>query len=75
MHWICVVAFMQEKRMQIYDLGAHGGGGNEHLQATMRHLQDEHMATKGIELPEPEKWHLRKSDRDTPHQKNGKWFL
>jgi Ulp1 family protease len=75
MHWICVVAFMQEKRIQIYDSGAHYGGGDECLQAIMRYLQDEHMATKGIELPEPEKWHLRKSDRDTPHQRNGKWFL
>jgi Ulp1 family protease len=76
MHWICVVAFMQEKRMQICDSGPHGGGGgNEHLQAMMRCLQDEHMATKGIEFPEPEKRHLRESDMDTPHEKNGEWFL
>jgi hypothetical protein len=41
----------------------------------MRCLQDEHMATKGIEFPEPEKRHLRESDMDTPHEKNGEWFL
>jgi sentrin-specific protease 1 len=69
MHWICAVAFMQEKRIQVYD--SLGSGGDLYLQSIFQYLQDEHKDKKKTPLPDPDAWELVDTTMDTPQQRNG----
>jgi Ulp1 protease family, C-terminal catalytic domain len=69
MHWICAVAFMQEKRIQIYD--SMGSSGKTYLEAIFNYLKDEHMDKKKKPLPDQDQWELISTTRDTPQQRNG----
>jgi len=69
MHWVCVVAYMQEKRIQFYD--SMGDAGNDYLQHMFRFLQDEHMDKKKQPLPDADSWQLVTCTNDTPRQRNG----
>ncbi|KAG7356284.1 Ulp1 protease family protein [Nitzschia inconspicua] len=69
MHWICVVAFMTEKRIQVYD--SMGSSGQTYLNAIFQYLKDEHMDKKKKPLPDEDQWQLIGTTRDTPQQRNG----
>jgi Ulp1 family protease len=68
-HWICVVAFMRDKRIQVFD--SLGGKGHMYLEAIFKYLQDEHMDKKKSPLPDVEEWKLIPTRNDTPRQLNG----
>lgn len=68
-HWFCVVAFMQEKRIQFYD--AKGSSGESYLRHVFQYIQDEHLDKKGKQLQNPEEWALIPCDSNTPQQENG----
>jgi Ulp1 protease family, C-terminal catalytic domain len=70
MHWVCAVAFMQEKRIQFYD--SMGGGGHNYLKHIFQYIQDEHFDKKKSPLPDRDEWRLVECTDDTPQQKNGK---
>ena len=67
-HWVCVVAFMQEKKIQFYD--SMGDDGMEFLQAVFRYIQDEHLDKKKKPLPDVDQWQLVPCTNDTPQQLN-----
>ena len=69
MHWLCAVAFMQEKRIQLYD--SMGSRGLYYLKSIFRYIQDEHKAKKGSDLPDIDQWELVPTTSDTPRQRNG----
>jgi sentrin-specific protease 1 len=69
MHWTCVVAFMQEKRIQYYD--AMQGDGMAYLKVLFQYLQDEHLDKKKKALPNAHQWTLVRCTADTPRQQNG----
>jgi sentrin-specific protease 1 len=69
MHWVCAVAFMQEKRIQFYD--SMGGRGRQYLQDIFQYVQDEHMDKKKVPLPDIDEWTLVECTDDTPRQLNG----
>ena len=68
-HWCCVVAFMQEKRIQYYD--SMGGHGIYYLEGLMKYIKDEWKAKKDGELPDPDMWKLVTCESDIPRQLNG----
>ena len=70
MHWVCAVAFIQEKRIQFYD--SMGADGRAYLEHIFRYLQDEHMDKKKCPLPDIDEWLLVECTHDTPRQGNGK---
>jgi sentrin-specific protease 1 len=73
MHWICAVAFMDEKRIQAYD--SMGSSCQSYLQHIFQYIKDEHMDKKGTPLPDADKWNLVPCTSDTPHQRNGKFIV
>lgn len=70
MHWLCGVADITNKRVQIYD--SMGSNGTHYLGSIFRYLQDEHMDKKKTPLPDIDQWELVECERDTPRQRNGK---
>jgi Ulp1 family protease len=68
-HWICVVAFMREKRIETFD--SLGGSGTIYMEAIWKYLQDEHLDKKKAPLPDVDKWMLVKTQTNTPRQENG----
>lgn len=72
-HWICAVAFMQEKRIQMYD--SMGTPGTTYLEHILHYFQDEHMDKKKKTLPDIDKWQLVPCTADTPLQENGMYIL
>ena len=72
-HWISVVAFIREKRIQVFD--SLGGSGEMYLDAIFKYLQDEHQDKKKCPLPDPDAWDLIPTLADTPRQLNGKLCL
>jgi hypothetical protein len=73
MHWICAVAFITEKRIQIYD--SMGAGGSYYLDSIFRYLQDEHKDKKGSPLPDIDDWQLVPTTSDAPRQRNGRYHV
>jgi sentrin-specific protease 1 len=71
MHWVCAVAFMQEKRIQFYD--SMSGKGLEYLENIFQYIKDEHQDKNGAPLPQAERWSLIQCTSDTPRQANGMW--
>ena len=69
MHWLCGVADITNKRVQIYDSM---GGGSNYLESIFQYLQDEHMDKKKTPLPDIDDWELIECTSDTPRQRNGK---
>lgn len=69
MHWVCAVAYMQEKRIQFYD--SMGSQGEEYLEAIFKFIQDEHLDKKETPLPEENSWRLVTCEETTPRQLNG----
>lgn len=69
MHWLCAVAFVTEKRIQVYD--SMGSGGQHYLDSIFQYLQDEHLDKKKCPLPDIDQWQLVPCKRDTPQQRNG----
>ena len=67
-HWACVVAFIQEKRIQFYDLM--GGDGVGYLENVFDYLKDDHQDKKKKPLPEADQWTLVQCRDNTPHQHN-----
>ena len=68
-----VVAFMTEKRIQVYD--SMGSSGRRYLDAIFRYLDDEHMDKKKERLPDKDEWVLVETTRDTPQQRNGTCYF
>ena len=68
-HWICAVAFMKEKRIQMYD--SLGGPGRPYLEAIFQYLQDDHKDKKKCQMPDQDEWVLVTTQGDTPNQRNG----
>jgi sentrin-specific protease 1 len=73
MHWLCAVAFMQEKRIQMFD--SMGSNGMHYLQSLLQYVKDEHQAKKGTPLPDADEWRLVSCESATPRQRNGKLSL
>lgn len=73
MHWLCAVAFMDEKRIQIYD--SLGSTGMYFLENIFRYIQDEHLEKKKTTLPDVDQWKLVPCAEDTPSQHNGERFV
>ena len=71
-HWICAVAFMAEKRIQMFD--SLGGSGRPYLEAIFQYLKDDHKDKKKCEMPDQDEWELVVTQPDTPNQQNGKCF-
>ncbi|CAB9517227.1 Sentrin-specific protease 2 [Seminavis robusta] len=69
MHWVCAVAFMQEKRIQFYD--SMGSSGKEYLDDLFQYIKDEHQDKKKAPLPDEDQWELVTCTSDTPQQGNG----
>ena len=70
MHWVCAVAYMQEKRVQFYD--SMGADGMHYLEAILHYIKDEHQDKKKSPLPDADEWRLVCCTNDTPQQRNGK---
>ena len=68
-HWVCTVAFMKEKRIQMFD-SLHGPG-QQYLEAIFQYLKDDHKDKKKCEMPDQDKWELISTQADTPSQQNG----
>jgi len=68
-HWICAVAFMSEKRIQMFD--SLGGSGRPYLEAIFQYLKDDHKDKKKCEMPDQDEWELVVTQPDTPNQQNG----
>jgi sentrin-specific protease 1 len=73
MHWLCAVAFMQEKRIQLYD--SMGSNGMHYLRSLLQYVEDEHQAKKGTPLPDAHEWRLVPCESATPRQRNGNLSL
>jgi hypothetical protein len=71
-HWVCAVAFMQEKRIQMYD--SLGGKGLKYLESILQYFKDEHLDKKGTPLPDADNWEIVVSQTNTPRQRNGMFF-
>jgi hypothetical protein len=69
MHWICAVAFVQERRIQMYD--SMGSDGMHYLQSIFQYIKDEHQDKKKAPLPDVNDWELVPCTRETPRQRNG----
>jgi sentrin-specific protease 1 len=69
MHWVCAVAYMQEKRIQFYD--SMGDDGMDYLKAIYQYIKDEHKDKKKAPFPDEDKWQLIPCTRETPRQLNG----
>jgi Ulp1 family protease len=69
-HWICAVAFMDQRKIQVCD-SMRPCNNVQCLRTIKRFTEDEHMAKKGRELPDTEKWNLVDSEKKTPAQENG----
>ena len=72
LHWNFVVAYIQEKRIEIYD--SMGNGGCEPPRLIMKYIKDEHQAKKGIPLPNAQSWTLVTRHPTQPRQRNGKYI-
>jgi Ulp1 family protease len=68
-HWVVVVAFMQEKRIQFFD--SFGDSGRDWMEAVFLYIKDEHIDKKKCPLPDEDKWVLVPCVRGTPRQLNG----
>jgi hypothetical protein len=73
MHWVCLVAFMKEKRIQMYD--SMGSNGMHYLESVLQYLKDEHQAKERTPLPDAHEWRLVPCESDIPRQRNGKLVL
>jgi hypothetical protein len=69
MHWVCAVAFMQDKKIRFYD--SLGDSGRDYLEALFRYIKDEHKDKKKCDLTDVDDWELIPCTRDTPRQHNG----
>jgi len=70
LHWCCCVAYMQEKRIQIYD--SMGGDDLFYPEQIFRYIKDEYQARNKAELPDQHLWELLPCSNETPRQRNGK---
>lgn len=70
MHWLCACAFINEKRIEVYD--SLGSSGTKYLSSIFQYLQDDHKDKKGTPLPDIDQWKLVASRDETPQQLNGK---
>ena len=66
-HWIAIVVFVEERRIQLHDSLA--GGGLEYMLQVLSFLESEHLQIRQEPLPGP--WLLVHST-DSPQQTNGK---
>ena len=71
MHWVCAVAYMQEKRIQFYD--SMGAQGKHYLNHVFNYIKEEHQDKKKAPLPDMDEWKLVGCTSDTPRQGNGTW--
>ena len=69
MHWVCAVAFIQQRKIQFFD--SMGDSGMEYLKHILHYLKDEHESKKGTPLPDEESWELVPCLPDVPRQRNG----
>ena len=69
MHWLCACAFIQEKRIEVYD--SMGSTGRKYLKAIFQYLQDDYNDKKGSPMPDVDDWELVETRDDTPQQRNG----
>jgi Ulp1 family protease len=69
-HWLVVVAYMQQSKIQVYD--SLDKSGVEWMNAVFHFIMDEHFHKKGWPLPEWNQWQLVSCHRGTPRQLNGK---
>ena len=69
-HWVCVVAFMQEKRIQLYD--SFGSDELFYVNMIFQYLQEEHMSKKNKPLGNLDMWKLQGTSHKIPRQRNGK---
>ena len=69
-HWVCAVAYMQDRRIQFYD--SLGSAGMDYVEFIFQYLQDEHLDKKKSPLPNLEDWKLVPCQvESTPRQLNG----
>jgi sentrin-specific protease 1 len=69
MHWMCAMIDMTKKKIYMYD--SMGSNGMHYLKSLFQYIQDEHMAKKGVPLPDVDKWELIGHQPGTPCQRNG----
>jgi len=69
MHWLCACAFIQEKRIEVYD--SMGASGRRYLNAIFQYLQDDYRDKKGSPMSDVDEWELVESRDGTPQQRNG----
>lgn len=69
-HWVLVVVYMQERRIQFYD--SLGSDGMYYLKHILHYLKNEHKNKKKAPLPNMDEWELVPCDSaETPQQLNG----
>ena len=68
-HWICAVAFMTEKCIQMYNLM--GMKGMHYLEHIFQYIKDEYQDKKGGLLPDQDQWSLVSCMHNMPQQNNG----
>jgi hypothetical protein len=68
-HWLVVVVFFDQKRIQVFD-SLYVGNGSKESQDVFRYIQDEHRRKHGTELPQKEGWVILTSKETTPRQTN-----
>jgi sentrin-specific protease 1 len=68
-HWVCAVAYMSEKRIQMYD--SMGAGGVHYLQSIFQYIKDEHNDKMESPLPDEDQWQIIPTKSGTPLQRNG----
>jgi sentrin-specific protease 1 len=71
-HWICAVACISEKRIQLYD--SMGSRGDTYLESLFQYLKDEYVAKNGVAMPDIGDWNLIGTAPDTPRQENGEYL-
>ena len=72
-HWICAVAFITEKRIQMYDSLA--SQDPVYVNYIFRYIQDEHFNKKNKLLPDIDQWKVIAYSPDTPRQTNGTYNI
>ena len=68
-HWVCVVVYMQEKRIEYHD--STGGTGHQYLHQVWRYLRAEYKDKKRQPMPDAcREWELVPGRGDGPRQLN-----
>jgi hypothetical protein len=69
-HWLVVVVFFEQKRIQVFD-SLFEENGVEESQVVFKYIQHQHWLKHGIELPQKKEWVIITNSKGKPRQENG----